>query len=90
MRQMTAKVRDLDRLGDVLDGLVTAGANEVHGAQMSAADPSSAEHEALRAAVRAARAKAEAVAEAGGVALAGRGPHRGGAGTWRRRCRRCG
>lgn len=69
MRQMTAKVRDLDRLGDVLDGLVTAGANEVHGAQMSAADPSSAEHEALRAAVRAARAKAEALAEAGGVAL---------------------
>ena len=28
---MTAKVRDLDRLGDVLDGLVAAGANEVHG-----------------------------------------------------------
>jgi uncharacterized protein YggE len=71
MRQMTAKVRDLDRLGEVLDGLVSAGANEVHGAQMSAADPSSAEHEALRAAVSAARAKAEAIADAGGVALAG-------------------
>ena len=68
---MTAKVRDLDRLGDVLDWLVSAGANEVQGAQMSASDPSAAEHEALRAAITAARAKAEALAEAGGVTLGG-------------------
>jgi uncharacterized protein len=71
VRQMTAKVRDLDRLGEVLDGLVAAGANEMHGAQMSASDPSAADHEALRAAMAAARAKAEAVAEAGGVTLGG-------------------
>jgi uncharacterized protein YggE len=71
VRQVTAKVRDLDRLGDVLDGLVAAGANEVHGAQMSAADPSAAEHEALRAAITAAKAKAAALAEAGGVTLGG-------------------
>ncbi len=71
VRQMTAKVRDLDGLGDVLDGLVAAGANEVHGAQMSASDPSAAEHEALRAAMASARAKAEALAESGGVALGG-------------------
>ena len=69
VRQMTARVRDLDGLGDVLDGLVAAGANEVHGAQMSASDPSAAEHEALRAAITAARAKALALAEAGGVTL---------------------
>ena len=68
-RQMTAKVRDLDRLGDVLDGIVTAGANEVYGAQMSAADPSAADHEALRSAILAARAKADALADAGGVAI---------------------
>ena len=68
-RQMTVKVRDLDRLGEVLDGLVAAGANEVHGAQMSASDPSAAEHEALRSAVTAARTKALAIAEAGGVVL---------------------
>jgi uncharacterized protein len=68
-RQMTARVRDLDLLGAVLDGLVGAGANEVHGAQMSASDPSANEHQALRAAIRAARAKAEAVADAGGVTL---------------------
>ena len=68
-RQMTAKVRDLDRLGDVLDGIVTAGANEVYGAQMSAADPSAADHEALRAAIGQARAKADALADAGGVTI---------------------
>jgi hypothetical protein len=71
VRQMTAKVRDLAGLGDVLDGLVAAGANEVYGAQMSAADPSAAEHEALRAAIIAAKAKAAALAEAGGVTLGG-------------------
>jgi hypothetical protein len=71
VRQMTAKVRDLDRLGDVLDWVVSAGANEVQGAQMSASDPSAAEHEALRSAMTAARAKAEALADAGGVSLGG-------------------
>jgi uncharacterized protein YggE len=71
VRQLTAKVRDLDRLGEVLDGLVAAGVNEVHGAQMSASDPSAAEHEALRTAIVAARAKAEALAAAGGITLGG-------------------
>jgi uncharacterized protein YggE len=68
-RQVTARVRDLDRLGEVLDGVVAAGADEIHGARMSAADPSAAEHDALRAAVTAARAKAEVLATAAGVAL---------------------
>ena len=68
-RGVTARVRDLDRLRDVLDGVVAAGANEVHGAQMTASDPSAAEHEALRAATEGARAKAEAIAAAGGVSL---------------------
>ena len=88
VRQMTVKVRDLDRLGDVLDGLVAAGANEVHGAQMSAADPSAAEHAALRAAIAAARAKADALAEAGGVTSTdSRGSRRSRATG--RRCRGC-
>lgn len=69
VRQMAVKVRDLDRLGRVLDGVVAAGANEVQGAQMTASDPSTAEHEALRAAVAAARAKAEAMSDAAGVKL---------------------
>ena len=50
-RHMTARVRDLERLGAVLDGIVAAGANEVHGAQMTSSDPSASEHEALRLAV---------------------------------------
>jgi uncharacterized protein len=68
-RQMQVKVRDLDRLGEVMDGVVAAGANEVFGAQMSAADPSAAEHAALEAAMAAARAKAEVLAAAAGVKL---------------------
>jgi uncharacterized protein len=70
-RQMTAKVRDLDQLGNVLDGVVRAGANEVQGARMSASDSSAADHQALAAAMRAARARAEVLAEAAGVALGG-------------------
>jgi uncharacterized protein len=71
IREMTARVRDLGALGTVLDAIVAAGANEVRGAQMSASDPSAAEHEALSAAVAAARAKADAVATAAGVQLGG-------------------
>ena len=68
-RQVTVKVRDLDRLGEVLDTVVAAGANELFGAQMSAADPSAAEHAALEAAMAAARAKAEVLAAAADVKL---------------------
>lgn len=68
-RPMTVKVRDLSRLGGILDGVVSAGANEVHGAQMSASDPSAAEHQALRSAFFAAQAKAAVLAEAAGVTL---------------------
>ena len=68
-RVVTARVRALDTLGSVLDGVVAAGANELHGAQMAASDPSTAEHEALRAAIEAARAKAEAIAAGAGVSL---------------------
>lgn len=70
-RQMTAKVRDLDQLGEVLDRVVAAGTNEVYGAEMSASDPSAAEHEALEKAVAAARAKAEVLARAADVTLEG-------------------
>jgi uncharacterized protein len=68
-RQIGARVRDLDRLGKILDGVVAAGANEVHGAQMTASDPSAAEREALRLAVVAARAKAASIADAAGSTL---------------------
>lgn len=69
VRSMTARVRDLDRLGELLDGIAAAGANEVHGARMAASDPSAAEHAALESAVGRARAKAEVLARAAGVTL---------------------
>lgn len=68
-RHVTVRVRGLARLGEVLDGVVAAGANEVGGTQMSAADPSATEHAALARAVEAAHAKAEAIAAAAGVSL---------------------
>lgn len=68
-RSVTARVRALDTLGDVLDAASAAGANEVHGARMAASDPSAAEHAALASAVAAARASAEAIAVAAGVTL---------------------
>lgn len=71
VRHMTARVRDLERLGDVFDGVMAAGANEVQGAQMTTSDPSAAEHEALRLAAAAARTKAETIAAAAGVAVGG-------------------
>jgi hypothetical protein len=70
-RSVTARVRALDTLGDVLDGVSATGANEVHGARMAASDPSAAEHAALASAVGAARASADAIASAAGVTLGG-------------------
>jgi uncharacterized protein YggE len=69
VRQMTVRVKDLDKLGDLLDGIVAAGANEVHGAEMTASDPSAADRGALASAVAIARARAHAIAEAAGVTL---------------------
>ncbi len=69
VRQMSARVRDVDRLGALLDKIVAAGANEVHGAEMTASDPSAAHHAALASAVASARSSAEVIAEAAGVAL---------------------
>ena len=69
VRQMTVRVRDLDRLGELLDGIVAAGANEVHGAEMTASDPSAADHAALVSAVGIARGRAEAIASGAGVTL---------------------
>jgi uncharacterized protein len=70
-RALDVQVRDLDRLGEVLDAIVAAGANEVHGVHMTAADLSATEHRALAAAVAAARAKADVLARAAGVTLGG-------------------
>lgn len=63
------KVRDLARLGPLLDRATAAGANEVEGLALQKDDTSPEAARALAAAVRVARAKAEEMARAAGVRL---------------------
>jgi uncharacterized protein YggE len=68
-RPMTIRVRDIDLLGTILDGLVDDGATHVHGTSMELADAEAASREALAAAVGVARSRAEALATAAGLTL---------------------
>ena len=62
-------VRDLGTLGAVVDGALTAGATSLDGLAFRVDDPREAERAARIAAVAEARARAEVLAEAGGVTL---------------------
>jgi len=62
-------VRDLTKLGDLLDTCVKAGANNINSIQFDAVDKTKALTEARTAAVKAARAQAEELAAATGVTL---------------------
>ncbi len=62
-------VRELDQLGELLDGVVQAGANSINGIEFSVADPEAAYDAALQAAVENARSRAETLAAAAGVEL---------------------
>jgi hypothetical protein len=64
-----AKVRDLARLGAILDRATEAGSNAVGALRMERDDPSPERLKALAAAYASARAKAEALAKAAGVEL---------------------
>jgi uncharacterized protein YggE len=66
---VTATVRNLADAGAVIDACVGAGADQVYGPNLLAADESSAYREALKAAVADARAKAQTLATASGVTL---------------------
>jgi uncharacterized protein YggE len=63
------RVRDLGKLGEVLDAVVEGGANRVNGVTFDVTDPQAVSDEARRDAVDDARARAELYAEAAGVAL---------------------
>jgi uncharacterized protein YggE len=69
--QITATVRDLDTLGDLLDSVVTAGANGIYGMTFYVDDPSGPASQARQAAMEDAKAKADELAAAAGVAIAG-------------------
>jgi uncharacterized protein YggE len=66
---VTATVRKLADAGDVIDAAVGAGANQVYGPNLLASDQDAAYRNALKAAVRRARANAETLAGASGLTL---------------------
>ena len=66
---VAVRVKDVARLGEVLDAIVGAGANEINGISFTRDDSSATEDEARRAAVEDARHKAEILAEAAGLTL---------------------
>lgn len=63
-------VRDLARLGDVVDATLGAGATSMDGLSFRLADPAPAEREARIRAMAAARARAEVLAEAASLTIA--------------------
>jgi uncharacterized protein YggE len=62
-------IRDRDRVGDVLDGALSAGASDVFGISFSIDDPRPLRAKAREAAVADARARAQELARASGVEL---------------------
>lgn len=64
-------VRDLERLGDVVDGTLGAGATSMDSLSFRVADPAPAEREARILAMAAARARADVLAEAAGLTITG-------------------
>ncbi len=64
-------VRDMDAVGDVIQAGVEAGATSVRGVRFGVSDPAQARTEALDAAVRGARTKADAMAAAAGTTVTG-------------------
>lgn len=66
---VTVRMRDIAKLGAVLDKLVASGANEISGIAFSREDMTEAQDKARAAAVGDARHKAELMAEAAGMRL---------------------
>jgi hypothetical protein len=68
---LTVKIRDLDKLSDVLGGAVDAGANNIYGISFGVADRAKLEAEARDKAVADAKTRAEQLARAAGVKIIG-------------------
>ncbi len=68
---LAIRLTDMSVVGQVIDLAFGAGANTLNGIEFSASDTDEAQAEALRKAVRDARAKAEVLAEASGLTIAG-------------------
>ncbi len=63
------KVRDFEKAGDILSGVVQNGANNVSGLQFTIDDPSSVMAKAREQAIEKAKEKAEQIADAGGFSV---------------------
>jgi uncharacterized protein YggE len=66
---VTVRVRDITKVGAVIDAVATAGANRLNGVAFEVADPRAAMDRAREQAVADARARAELYARAAGVTL---------------------
>jgi len=66
---ITLRIRDLARVGEILDQVVTLGANSVSGPSFTVADPTPLEDQARRAALRDALRKGSLYADAAGETL---------------------
>jgi hypothetical protein len=68
---VAATVRDLDKVGEAVDGAMAAGANTLDSLSFRVDDPATAEAQARDAAMADAKAKADALAKAAGVSIVG-------------------
>jgi len=66
---VSATANDLEKVGPMLDALVSAGINNINGVNFTVSAPDNAQAEARDKAIKAAKAKAEAMAAAAGVTL---------------------
>lgn len=66
---VSVKVRDLSKIGDIIDAVVTAGANQVQSIGFTVEDPTALQKEARKEAMADAKAKAEQLAQLAGVTL---------------------
>ncbi len=69
--EVTATVRNLDKLADAIDGALKAGATTMDGVTFRRQDQTAAEKQARIAAIADARAKADTLASAAGVSISG-------------------
>jgi len=69
VNHVSAKIKHIEKLGDVLDRLIAAGATDVWNVEFLVSDPGKALDQAREAAIADARRKAEVYARAAGITL---------------------
>lgn len=67
--QVNVTIRDLNKVGAILDAVIQAGANNMYGVTFKVADPSALKSDTRSQAIDDARAKAEELAQLAGVEL---------------------